>query len=99
LAYGRLGWTEERLLNCDMRVFELALKGFNELEEERVKGEWERLRMLGLWVLSPYQKKGANLTPQKVLSLPWDPEPETREQFLKRNKHLTPLWDKLDKAK
>ncbi len=82
-----------------MRVFELALKGFNDLEEERIKGEWERLRMLGVWVLSPYQKKGANLTPQKVLSLPWDPKPETRDEWLEKNKHLKSVWDKLEKAK
>lgn len=92
MAYGRLGWTEERLNNCtDLKIFELALKGFNNLEEERQKAEWERLRILGTWVLAPYSK---NLTPMKLMPLPWDVK-RTREQFYKENKELIPIWDKL----
>lgn len=99
MAYGRLGWSKKKFLNCDPLYFFKALQGFNELEEERNRGEWERLRMLGTWILAPHQKKGANLTPKKLLPLPWDPKPETREQWLEKNKHLTPIWEKLERAK
>ena len=83
-----------------MRVFELALKGFNDLEIERAKREWEQTRFLGSWILAPYRKKGDTpLTPQRLLPFEWDPKPETREQWLEKNKHLKSVWDKLEKAK
>ena len=72
-----------------MRVFELALKGFNELEEERQKAEWERLRMLGSWILAPYSK---NMTPKKLLPLPWDVE-ESAESWKQRHKDILEQCD------
>jgi hypothetical protein len=68
-----------------MRVFELALKGFNELEEDRQRAEWERLRVLGAWVIAPYSK--VSMTPKKLLPLPWDVQ-ESSEEWKKRNKKI-----------
>jgi hypothetical protein len=74
-----------------MRVFELALKGFNELEHERQKSEWERLRILGVWVLSPHAKKGTNLSAENLLPLPWDKKISWKE----RNKEILEQCDRI----
>jgi hypothetical protein len=74
-----------------------SLKGFNDLEHERDKKEWERLRILGTWVLNPHMKKGSTLSPNKLLPLPWD-RVQTKTEWLEKNKDLIPIWDKLDKA-
>jgi hypothetical protein len=72
-------------MNSSMRVLELALKGFNDLEHERQKSEWERLRILGTWILSPHTKKGSNLTPKKLMAFPWD------KSFKEENKDILEL--------
>jgi hypothetical protein len=96
LAYG-WGWTENQFLNSRPEILFKTWKG---RQDEIIRsGEWERLRMLGAWILAPHQKKGANLTPQKLLPLPWDPAPETKSEWLEKNKHLTPIWEKLERAK
>lgn len=76
-----------------MREFELALKGFNDLEHERQKSEWERLRILGLWVLSPHTKKGSTLTAERLLPLPWDKQISWKE----RNKEILEICDRIIK--
>lgn len=96
MAYG-WGWSEEQFLSSRPEIVFKTWKGRNDARNR--SGDWERLRILGTWVLAPYQKKGSNLTPAKLLPLPWDAPPETKEQWLERNKHLTPIWDKLERAK
>jgi hypothetical protein len=91
LAYGRLGWSEKKFFKSSPEYFFKALKGFNDLEFERTKGEWERLRILGTWVLSPHTKKGHNLTPKKLMPFPWD------LTFTQENKELLELAKKIAK--
>jgi hypothetical protein len=85
LAYGRLGWSEKKFFKSTPDYFFNALKGFNDLEFERQKSEWERLRILGAWILSPHSKKGSNLTPKKLMPLPWD------KSFSEENKDILEL--------
>lgn len=68
-----------------------ALKGFNDLEFERTKGEWERLRILGSWVLSPYAKKGSRIVPKTLLPLPWDKE----KNWVEENKEILERCDEI----
>lgn len=78
-------WDEDKFFNAKPGYFFKALKGFNDLESERQKAEWERLRTLGFWVVSPHTKKGSNLTPKKLLPLPWD------KTFVEENKDILEL--------
>jgi hypothetical protein len=91
LAYGRLGWSEKKFFKSEPSYFFKALKGFNDLEQERQKNEWERLRILGTWVLSPHTKKGANLTPKNLLPLPWD------KTFTEENKDILEIAKEIAK--
>ena len=89
-----MAWDEDRFWNASPSYFFKALKGFNDLEHERDKVEWERTRMLGYWIVSPHTKKGTNLTPQRLLPLPWD-KVETRDEWLKRNERFKQAWDNM----
>lgn len=87
------GWSRNKFFNSTLEYFYKTWLG-KELEyEKKQRAEWERLRMLGMWVLSPYSK---NLTPNKLIQFPWD-KPKGKQAFLEENKHLIPLWDKLSK--
>lgn len=92
MAYG-WDWTEEKFFNSTPEYFFKAWKGKSDKEMRALKASWEQLRLLGSWVLAPHSK---NLTPIKLLPLPWD-KAKTRETFLEENKELIPLWDKLSK--
>lgn len=98
MAYGRLGWDEQKFWESSPSFLFKSLRGFNDLEEERDRKEWERLRILGTWVLKPHTKKPHDITPMKLLPLPWD-KLRTKQEFLEKNKDLIPLWDKLERAK
>lgn len=91
MAYG-WGWSEKKFLQCTPKYFFQVWKGKRDAEERKERKEWERLRLLGSWVLAPYSK---SLSPVKLLPLPWD-EKLTKDKFLKDNKDLIPIWDKLD---
>ncbi len=94
MAYG-YGWSEEQFWNSRPEILFKTWKGRN--DERNRSGEWERLRILGSWVLAPHTKKGQNITPTKLLPLPWDVV-MTREKWLEKNKKLIPIWDKLERA-
>lgn len=95
MAYG-WGWSEEQFWNSRPEIVFKTWKG--RIDEKNRSGDWERLRILGTWILSPHVKKGHNISPEKLLPLPWD-KVKTKEEFLKKNKDLIPLWDKLEKIK
>jgi hypothetical protein len=86
-----LAWDEDRFWNATPNYFFKALKGFNELEYERDKGHWERLRILGVWVLSPHTKKGSQITAESLLPLPWDKQISWKE----RNKDILEICDRI----
>jgi hypothetical protein len=77
--------------------FAKKLKGFNDLEFEREKREWEQTRWLGTMVVSPYSKKG--LSPKDVLSFPWDKKPpKTKAEWIKENEAIWAMCNKLAEA-
>ena len=90
LAYS-WGWSKKKFFNSDIDYFFKTWKGKRDAEMRFERQEWERLRMLGVWVLSPYK----SLKTKELLPLPWD-KTETRDDFYERNKDLIPIWDKLD---
>ncbi len=63
-----------------MEYFFKSIIGFELVNENRERQEWERLRILGLWVLSPYSK---GLTARKVIEFPWDEKITTKKDFFK----------------
>lgn len=50
--------------------FTLANKAWQEQEEQRIEGEWERMRVAAAILIQPHIKK--KITADKLLPLPWD---------------------------
>jgi len=90
LAYG-WGWSEKKFWQSSPGYFFKTWKGKRDERERGEREEWERLRILGAWVLAPYSK---NMTPKKLLPLPWD-KVETTEDWRRRNKDILDECDKL----
>jgi hypothetical protein len=86
------GWDEPKLNDSTIEFIYKTRKGLRDKEERRERKEWERLRLLGSWVLAPYSK---GITPQKLLELPWDEKPKNKADWLEENKDFVKLWDKL----
>jgi hypothetical protein len=86
-----LAWDEDKFWNATPSYFFKALKGFNDLEFERDKGHWERLRILGFWVVTPHAKKGSIPSAESLLSFPWDNKLSWKE----RNKEILEQCDRI----
>ena len=86
------GWSEKKLNNSSLEFIFKTWKGKEDERFKNDKQEWERLRILGSWVLSPYSK---NVAPKIILPLPWDIKKSDKEEF----EELQPLFDKLEKIK
>lgn len=54
-------------------------KGYYTKLEREVRLTWETTRAIMYATLLPHQKKGSNLTPEKVLPLVWDIEEKAKE--------------------
>lgn len=88
MAYG-WGWDDDKFENSNAKLIFQTWKGKNDERQRIDRQEWERLRMLGSWVLAPYSK---NMTPKKLLPLPWDVE-ESVESWKQRNKDILEQCD------
>lgn len=86
------GWSKNKFFNCEIEYFFKTWIGKRANEDKQNRVEWERLRILGVWYLSPYSKK--QITPKDILPLPWD-KTQTKEEWIEKNKHLAEAWDKL----
>ena len=56
----------------ELRDLVLAVQGFNELENERQREEWERTRWQAAVSLQPYAKQGKSIQPSELIRFPWD---------------------------
>ena len=88
------GWSEKKFFKSVPEYFFKVWKGKRDEADRFERQNWERLRVLGAWVYASQGSKG--ITAKKLLPLPWD-KVMTKEQFLKDNKNLIPIWDKLSK--
>ena len=58
----------------EMTVEELvsAAEGYAKEQEERERGEWERVRWLAALLLQPHAKKGRSIKPTDLAKFPWE---------------------------
>ena len=62
---------------CTPFEFNSIWEKWNEMHEAEMRGEWERLRYVGMFVLQPYSKK--TLKPTDIMRFPWDDKKENDE--------------------
>lgn len=89
------GWDEDKLNQTTAKFLYQNWRGRENDKVRRERQDWERLRILGTWVLAPYTK---GLTPQSLLPLPWDKELK-KVSYKEVYKDYLAAWDKLDKIK
>lgn len=93
MAYGRLGWSEEKFFESKLSYFFKALKGFNDLEFERHKDNWERFRFLASVTLAPHTAKGRSTNPKTLFPMPWDKD--DAKLWRERNKEILDRCDEM----
>ena len=62
---------------CTPTEFRWVWEKWNETEERRERGAWERMRYQCLCMLQPYSRK--RMSVEDVMVFPWEKKEETRE--------------------
>lgn len=73
------------------------MAGFNEVEIERRQMMWNVARWQTAYLLSPYSKK--SIKPTDLVKFDWDPKPMTRNEWIKANKDIVDMCNKLKDGK
>lgn len=71
-----MGLAPEVFEDMSIEEFTLANRAWQDLEEQRLRGEWERIRMAAAILIQPHIKR--KITPEKLLPLPWDRKKSVR---------------------
>lgn len=69
-------------LRVDVDAFSEIYKAYHDREENKARGEWERMRLLATISIQPHIKK--SITPQKLLPFSWDHENDQDKQVAPR---------------
>lgn len=93
MAYGRLSMSSREFYESTPREFNNRLRGFDQLEAERRRGEWERARFITFYLGQFDRKKVSKLT--DLIRFDWDedtapPDPRKNPDIQK----MFELWDK-----
>ena len=48
------------------------LSGFEQLQQNKERADWERFRMLASTLLAPHTKQGKGIKPEKLWPFAWD---------------------------
>ena len=75
---GCMGMSMDDFCRCTPSEFYAAWKAWNEMQQSRDRGEWERLRMQCLCTLQPYSKK--TLDASDIMSFPWETEQKSENE-------------------
>lgn len=97
IAIGNIGMLLDDFLRLEVPEFHAIYRAWKDAEEQKDRDAWERARMVATICIQPYSKK--NLSPKKVLHLPWDEEQHHTEAVSKEEdkRRLAALMDKIKK--
>lgn len=70
IAVGNIGMPYNDFCAITPEEFNNIYRAYSEERTTQYQDSWERMRMLATIIIQPYAKKG--LTPQKLLSFPWE---------------------------
>ena len=70
MAMGCIGMSYDDFCRCTPSEYAAVWHAWQEADERREQGEWERLRMSCLCMLQPYSKK--RLRAEDVMRFPWE---------------------------
>ena len=70
IAVGNIGMPYNDFCAITPEEFNNIYRAYSEERTAHYQDSWERMRMFATIIIQPYAKKG--LTPQKLLSFPWE---------------------------
>ena len=70
IAVGNIGMPYNDFCAITPEEFNHIYRAYSEERTAQYQDSWERMRMFATIIIQPYAKKG--LTPQKLLSFPWE---------------------------
>ncbi len=70
IAVGNIGMPYNDFCAITPEEFNHIYRAYSEERTAQYQDSWERMRMLATIIILPYAKNG--LTPQKLLSFPWE---------------------------
>lgn len=70
IAVGNIGMPYDDFCAITPEEFNHIYRAYSEERTAQYQDSWERMRMLATIIIQPYAKNG--LTPQKLLSFPWE---------------------------
>lgn len=97
IALGEMQMTVTDLNDITPRSLFNKMHGFRASQQV----SWERMRIQTYLLLQPHIEKGASVTPQSLIPMPWDTEllqtqKEKAKEIRERSKAL---WAKIDEGK
>lgn len=78
MAVGCIGMSHDDFCKCTFGEFESICKAWREMTERESREAWERARTIAAILIQPHVKKGNKVTPQQLISLPWDKKQKRR---------------------
>jgi homoserine kinase len=104
MALGELGYTVDYFYTLTPREFDNACFGYRRAQEAQMQLSWTQTRQIMWAVLTPHQKKGANLTPQKLMQFDWEKDnPDAlglgNDADAAAIAESIAMWEKLDSKK
>lgn len=85
------------------REFDNACAGFRRVQEQQMQSAWNQTRMIMWAALAPHQKKGVNLTPEKLLQFAWEKNTglssalsELTDEQISKIRESAAEWERID---
>lgn len=100
LACGEIGLRLETFYDMSFKEWFAVTKGYYNKQERQIRLTWETTRAIMYSNLLPHQKKGSNLTPEKVLPLLWDIQEKVQEETTPEDiEAVKKFWEEKDKQR
>jgi hypothetical protein len=72
LGLGRLRLGPNSFWDMTVEELVMAAEGYAKEQEEKERGEWERVRWLAAVLLQPHAKKGSTIKVTDLATFPWE---------------------------
>lgn len=80
MAVGCIGMSHDDFCKCTFDEFESICKAWRDMNDRENREAWERARTIATILIQPHVKKGNKVTPQQLISLPWDKKTNHRSE-------------------
>lgn len=80
IALGCIRLSYDDFCKLDFEEFAAVYKAYAEQRDTDFKDNWQRMRLLATIVIQPHLDKRHKVTPEKLLTFPWDKAKTKKQQ-------------------